>query len=335
MINQLAGVWCKKPKLALVLYLMRIASLVCLSKSLTSLYTRKARNCLKQYYVPLHLGINHITRESLSSKNLIIPQGLFGTSENNQIIICDGTYVYMQKSSKYLFQKKSYSLHKFQNLIKSFLPVATDGYIIDIFGPYAATTSDATSMRHLFENENAPLREYFRPNDVFLLYRGFRDAIDLLNSFGFNVYKPETLSEGETQLSTIKANKSRLVTLCTWVVEVVNGRFKRDWKILRNKYFNIGSRNLIDDFKVAGAIPMINHFHPVLTDRPDDQSILERASQRMNLPNYLAEHVIRHQLNRRRANFIQINAEIPQLDINHIEAKAAISIFFFNKHCHL
>lgn len=320
MINQLAGVWCKKPKLALVLYLMRIASLVCLSKSLTSLYTRKARNCLKQYYVPLHLGINHITRESLSSKNFII---------------CDVTYVYMQKSSKYLFQKKSYSLHKFQNVIKPFLPEASDGYIIDIFGPYAATTSDATSMRHLFEIENAPLREYFRPNYVFLLYRGFRDAIDLLNSFGFNVYKPETLSEGETQLSTIKANKSRLVTLCTWVVEVVNGRFKRDWKILRNKYFNIGSRNLIDDFKVAGAIPMINHFHPVLTDRPDDQSILERASQRMNLPNYLAEHVIRHQLNRRRANFIQVNAEIPQLDMNHIEAKAAISIFFFNKHCHL
>ncbi|RVE52856.1 hypothetical protein evm_002513 [Chilo suppressalis] len=262
---------CRKPKTALGLYLMkirtgepirRIASLMCISKSVAKIYIKKARNCLKDFYVPLHLGINHISRESLSSRNLLIPQ---------------------------------------------------------------ATTSDATIMLELFQSERSPIRQYFRQNDVFILDRGFRDSIPLLNSLNYNVYKPETLSEGETQLSTDNANKSRLVTLCRWVVEVVNGRFKRDFKIFRNKYFNIGSKNLMDDFKIAGAI--INQFHPVLTDRPDAQSILERATQQMYVQNYLADHVIMHQLNRHRANCVQINAQLPQLDMFPIMEMSDLILF--------
>lgn len=46
----------------------------------------------------------------------------------------------------------------------------------------------------------------------------------------------------------------------------------------------------MDDFKAAGAI--LNRFHPVLIDRLDAHSILERISQRINMPNYLADHVI-------------------------------------------
>lgn len=325
---------CKKPKTALGLYLMkirtgepirRIASLMSMNKSAACSYMKKARHCLNEFYVPRHLGVNHIPRTSLSSRNLLIPQGLFGTAENNPIIICDGTYIYLQKSSNYLFQKKSYSLHKFANLVKPFLLVATDGHIIDIFGPYAATTSDATIMRLLFQNENSELRQYFRQNDVFILDRGFRDSIPLLTSLGYTVCKPETLSAGETQLSTEKANKSRLVTLCRWVVEVANGRFKRDFKIFRNKYFNLGSQNLMNDFKIAGAI--LNHFHPVLTDHPDAQTILERANQRMNMQNYLANHVIRHQLNRHRASFVHINAQMPQLNVFPIMEMSDLVLF--------
>lgn len=315
---------CKKSKTALGIYLVklrtgesfaRLASLFLISKSTVSNYIKKARDCLTNFYVPLHLGTGHLSREQHSARNLLIPQGLFGAEDNNPIVICDGTYIYLQKSSNYLFQKKTYSLHKYHNLVKPFLMVACDGYIIDAFGPYAATKSDADIMKNLFQNENSPLRSYFRQNDIFILdqFSGFRDAIGLLTSLGYSVHKPEGLDRGERQLSTIKANKSRLVTLCRWVVEVVNGRFKRDFKIFRGAYFNLASRNLMTDFKVAAAL--LNSFHPVITDHLDAQSILNRALERFNLPNILSDYVIEQNVNRHRVNFVFINGQHPQLDV--------------------
>lgn len=66
----------------------------------------------------------------------------------------------------------------------------------------------------------------FRQNDVFILDRGFRDAVPFLENLGYKIFKQKTLEAGEIQLPTIKANKSRCVTLCRWVVEVVNGRLR-------------------------------------------------------------------------------------------------------------
>lgn len=127
-----------------------------------------------------------------------------------------------------MFQKDTYSLHKYRNLVKPFLIVSCDGYIVDCFGPYKATTSDADIMTSLFSNENSPLRLYLQENDIFILNRGFRDSISLLESCNYSAYMPESLLEGEHQLTTEQANRSRCVTICRWVVEVVNGCFKRD-----------------------------------------------------------------------------------------------------------
>lgn len=44
--------------------------------------------------------------------------------------------------------------------------MACDGYILDCFGPYKATTSDADIMIPVFDFENAPLKLYFQDNDV-------------------------------------------------------------------------------------------------------------------------------------------------------------------------
>ncbi|KAJ8720557.1 hypothetical protein PYW08_006022 [Mythimna loreyi] len=76
---------------------------------------------------------------------LLIPNGVYGNG-NNAIVICDGTYIYINKSSNYMFQKQSYNLHKYRNLLKPFMFVACDGYIVDCYGPYKATTSDVDIM---------------------------------------------------------------------------------------------------------------------------------------------------------------------------------------------
>ncbi|KAF9412848.1 hypothetical protein HW555_008752 [Spodoptera exigua] len=69
-----------------------------------------------------------------------------------------------------------------------------------------------------------PCRQFFQPGDVFILDRGFRDSLVLLENCGYDVHVPLSLEEGETQLSSIAANKTRAVTLCRWVVESVNER---------------------------------------------------------------------------------------------------------------
>ncbi|KAJ8720688.1 hypothetical protein PYW08_006153 [Mythimna loreyi] len=123
----------------------------------------------------------------------------------------------------------------------------------------------------------------------------------MLEGLGFKVFKPESLEQGETQLSTISANKTKCVTLCRWVVEVVNGRLKRDFKLLRQEYFNLAATHLMDDVRICAAI--INAFHPVIENRPDANAILTRAIQIMNMPNRLAELITANRINRYRAQF--------------------------------
>lgn len=63
--------------------------------------------------------------------------------------------------------------------------VCGDGYIIDVTGPYDATTSDASIMQQILQNhdgpmEEAPINYFLEEGDVFILDRGFRDNIPLL-----------------------------------------------------------------------------------------------------------------------------------------------------------
>ena len=70
---------------------------------------------------------------------------------------------------------------------------------------------------------------------------------------GYIGFMPETREDGQSQLSTVEANRSHCVTTNRWVVELVNGRFKRDFKIFRHEYFNRGCRNLMTGFKITAA----------------------------------------------------------------------------------
>lgn len=98
----------------------------------------RAREILVQDDVPQHLGLEHITRlrEEIISRNSYLADHLFENPEEpienrNLIVIADGTYLNTQKSSNYGFQKQTYLLHKYHNLIKPFLIVCCDGYIVN------------------------------------------------------------------------------------------------------------------------------------------------------------------------------------------------------------
>lgn len=239
---------CRNPGTALGIYLTklrtgdsneRLASLFNMTRQNLERLMNKARDCLTEEYIVFHLGMDYVTRNNIKKRNLTIPRAIYGDDENSKaIIICDGTYIYIHKSANFLFQRQSYSLHKFQNLLKPFLIVCTDGYIIDVKGPYAATKTDANIMSSIMNNNENPIHILLEPNDVFILDRGFRDSLGDIEACGYEYHVPPSKGRAECQLTTEHANESRMVTMCRWVVEVVNGRFKRDFKLLRQKYFN-------------------------------------------------------------------------------------------------
>lgn len=139
----------KKPKRALAVVMCklhtgdsneRLASVFHVFPQFLSTIMKKTRNCLIIEFVSKHLGFDHIYgpdfaflyRDQLRERILRIPHILFAEPNCDQLIsICDGTYFYIQKSSNYRFQRLSYSSHKYRNLLKMFLLVSPDGYIIE------------------------------------------------------------------------------------------------------------------------------------------------------------------------------------------------------------
>lgn len=299
----------------------RLASIFKTSERNFSRWLNIARDSLLLDFVPLHLGYGHMNREDVARRNLLIPETLFGNgaiadSERKAITIVDGTYIFIQKSSNYFFQRKSYSSHKYRNLVKPLLLVSCDGHIIEVSGPHAATSSDAQIMLNIIENENdhddGVFNWFYGEGDVFILDRGFRDAIPTMNSYGYSTKTPETKYPGETQLTTEQANKSRLVTICRWVVEVVNGRFKRDFRLLRNVYVNISLPYMFDYFRIAAAI--LNAYHVLIEDNVHAVDFLQIIQERFNMPNRLSELVNQHNYNRRRAQFQPMSVDMAEFN---------------------
>ncbi|CAG4942126.1 unnamed protein product [Colias eurytheme] len=138
----------------------RLQTVLGLPKATIHQKMKQARECLKNDYVSRHLGFDHITRNEVIARNKIIPNHIFGTEDQSKaIIILDGTYLHIQKSSNFLFQRESYSLHKYSNLVKPFMLVCGDGYIIEVTGPYNARTSDATILKQILDNHSEPMEQ--------------------------------------------------------------------------------------------------------------------------------------------------------------------------------
>ena len=202
------------------------------------------REALGSEFTPTYLGTQSTSRSeiiekhtTLTSKILLglwriifikINKYFFKGAEDNDIIsIWDATYVYIEKSSNYQFQRSTYSQHKYRNLLKFMMLVATDGYIIDAIGPYLANgkNNDANITIDMFE-KSTEIQNWFETNDIFVVDRGFRDCSSYLKKNGYKISTPAFLGN-KKQHSTKEANESRLVTMIRWVVESANGRIKR------------------------------------------------------------------------------------------------------------
>lgn len=324
---------CRKSKTALGIFLSkirtgesneRLGTFFHMVRSNLERLMKIARECLERDFVPRYLGFNHMTRQQIIERTLAVPGAVFGNS-GEAIIICDGTYMYIQKSANFSFQKITYSLQKHRNLLKPFLFVTCDGHIVDISGPHAAIENDASILNHHLSGVDRPLNWLLNPGDVFILDRGFRDSIEYLEEHGYVGIMPQSQTRGSTQLTTIQANKSRMCTICRWPVEIVNGRLKRDFKIFRHEFCNISMPHFFADLRIAAALT--NAFHLDLIDNPQARDFINIAQERLNMNNNLADYTDFKRLHRNRVVFSNINVEQNNLNIFPVLTAEELTLF--------
>ena len=134
--------------MSLAIYLCRMKSgmsnqflstLFNISKSSLRRAISSVRKALMNQFVPSKLGFSHITREEvIRNHTRPLAQSLFG--DNTQAIIV------LEKSNNFVFQRRSYSMHKGRPLVKPMVIVTTTGYFLAVHGPYLA---DAKAMMPL------------------------------------------------------------------------------------------------------------------------------------------------------------------------------------------
>ncbi|XP_056001835.1 uncharacterized protein LOC125657084 [Ostrea edulis] len=268
------------------------------SKSSLRRAAASVRKAMLTSFVPQSLGFAHITREEvINGHTRQLAQTLFGNIEKNQaILVLDGTYIYTAKSNNFHYQRRSYSMHKGRPLVKPMVIVTTTGYFVSILGPYLADSknNDASILHHIIKTNAENIRSWVSEDDIFIVDRGFRDALPLLADLGIQAEMPCFLEKGQRQMSTGDANISRLVTKVRWVVESSNARIKR-WRYL-DKTLPTNQIPFIGDYvKIVCALS--NRFSPPLNksteeDEAEAVKMLYLSKQVNNLKQTVEENCL-------------------------------------------
>ena len=183
-----------------------LSTLFNIEKSSVRRAVATARKSLSLNFTPKYVGFGHITRDGIINNHTRpLAQELFGDMVHSKaILVIDGTYIYIQKSHNFKFQRRSYSLHKSQPLVKPMMIVSTTGYIISVFGPYHADmkNNDASIIKHSLNYNVENTREWIQEDDVVIVDRAFRDSIEFLSDLGIESHMPAFLPKGQKQFSS-------------------------------------------------------------------------------------------------------------------------------------
>ena len=110
-------------------------------------------------------------------------------------------------------EKKTHTIHKNRHLIKFMSVVLPDDYVLDTIDPFYSDgkNNDARMTRYIIDC-CFTFVDWLLEEDVTVLDRGFRNAINALESIGIDCKMPAYLSKDLSQHPTDEANQSRLVT---------------------------------------------------------------------------------------------------------------------------
>lgn len=128
------------------------------------------RRAISTYkFVPQNVGLHHISRqEVIANHTRPLAQSFFGNMTQSQVIaVLDGTYIYIQKSNHFQFQRRTYSIHKGRPLVKPMVVVSTDGYFLTVVGPYLAVSwnNDVSILNHMLKSNIEDIKNWFEDDD--------------------------------------------------------------------------------------------------------------------------------------------------------------------------
>lgn len=255
---------------------------------------RFARVALLEEFVPKYLNCVR-TREKLISNCTTLSQKLYHPEREKVLVVVDGTYIFIEKSSNYAFQKLTYSDHKKRNYIKPMIICTTNGLILAVLGPYPAINNDATIIKKILAETN-PIFESLQAEDIVIVDRGFRDCVPELRRRGLLVKMPAS-APGNQQLTVREANLSRFVTILRFIVEQVNGQLKGIFPYFMNRVESQSVPHVMDDLQIAAAI--INCFKNRLQTKDGEEELALKMIDGLNSPNYLYQCLKREELQKK------------------------------------
>lgn len=129
------------------------------------------------------------------------------------------------------------------------------------------------------------MREWLQNGDIFVIDRGYRDALPWLEEVGINCWMPKLLENGQHQLSTEDANLSRIVTKNSWIVEARNGHFRSIFKFFAGTIIMPHLHNLHDFYRIGAAI--INKYYPLIIMENTTIELAREMIRKIQVPNLL------------------------------------------------
>ena len=297
-----------------------IASILQLEhKSQVSEFCESVIKSFEKDILPSHFGIQTCSRENLNNQSSVYLNKLYGV-ENQLAIICDGSYIRHQKSSNNEYQRKSYSGQKKVPLCKPFTICTTNGFVIDVLGPFYATQNDAQILQISLSDLNG-LRSILKKGDIFILDRGFRDVKKFLENEGYQVLMP-ALKGNRPQLTTQESNESRLITKLRWVIEAVHGIIAQKFKLLHHQLDNKLLHNAASYCKIACFL--INTFGKRLnSDVGIYEEVMEQMLLKRNVNNSLAIEAETKRWSRRKLPFQKLSStelmDFPEMTENDLK----------------
>jgi len=284
-----------------------IASILSLgSHQKVSDYCTQIRTALMKDFVHKNLGANYLTRNDWTQHKTLTAKELFNVPDDKLVLVADGTYIYTQKSRNNTLQRKQYSVHQHDSLVKPFVVCTTNGKIVDIYGLFPATLNDATILGTILSAKNqecVDLQKLIKPDDHIILDRGFKDIISTLQTtYGLHTHIPSCVPPKQKQLTWEQGNQSRFVTKCRWVVEAINAKLKTMFRANDHVHMNVTLPHTLDDLKISAAL--INKFsQPYNPDSGNEMAIIKTMKQKLTKPNRLETLFMDHHIDKKRTLF--------------------------------
>ncbi len=148
------------------------------SQQQISFFLSTIRTAINKDFVNYFLGARQ-DRDFYLKHNNVSTIELHQLKADELAIFADATYCRIEKSADNRFQYNTWSQQKLDLLIKPFIICCSDGYIIDIYGPYNANKNDSTIFDHILETDDNLRKILIAKKTICFLDRGNKKNVFL------------------------------------------------------------------------------------------------------------------------------------------------------------